>query len=93
MPWSDSSFRIDLEFIAAQRGHVKHWIRGWALRAGMELGLAVDAVTGGHLSRQSAYEHLLTLALARFLSADYYELAVKEGQLNNLCSSRYPGVF
>ncbi|MCD6345661.1 MAG: DUF84 family protein [Anaerolineae bacterium] len=85
---------IHLEFIAAQRGHVRHWIRGWVLRAGMELGLAVDAVTGGHdtkhhggaigaftggyLSRQVAYEHLLTLALARFLSADYYESAVKK---------------
>lgn len=65
-----------------------------ALRAGVELGPAVDAVTGGHdtkhhggavgaftgghLSRQVAYEHLLTLALARFLSADYYESAVKK---------------
>ena len=60
-----------------------------ALRAGQELGVAVDGVTGAHnskhkggaigaftageLSRQRAYEHLLILALARFLSAAYYE--------------------
>ncbi len=59
------------------------------LRAGKELGVAVDVVTGahnskqkggaigaftkGHLSRQTAYEHLLILALARFLSRGYYE--------------------
>jgi inosine/xanthosine triphosphatase len=58
------------------------------LRAGQELGDAVDAVTGrentkhhggaigaftaGQLTRQTAYEHVLTLALARFLRADYY---------------------
>lgn len=58
------------------------------LQAGQELGLAIDAVTGahnskqkggaigaftaGHLSRQSAYEHLLILALARFLQPAYY---------------------
>ncbi|HEY88691.1 MAG TPA: inosine/xanthosine triphosphatase [Thermoflexia bacterium] len=58
------------------------------LRTGQELGLAIDAVTGAHnskqqggaigaftagwLSRQTAYEHLLTLALARFLQPAYY---------------------
>jgi len=61
------------------------------LRDGEELGVAMDAVTGehntkqhggaigaftgGHLSRQTAYEHLLILALARFLSPEYYERA------------------
>ena len=59
------------------------------LRAGKELGIAVDVVTGAHnskqkggaigaftkgyLSRQTAYEHLLILALARFLRPEYYE--------------------
>jgi inosine/xanthosine triphosphatase len=59
------------------------------LRVGKELGRAVDVVsgehntkqkggaigafTGGYLSRQSAYEHLLILALARFLSPGYYQ--------------------
>lgn len=59
------------------------------LRVGKELGRAVDAVTGEHntkhkggaigaftdgcLSRQRAYEHLLILALARFLSPGYYD--------------------
>ncbi len=58
------------------------------LRAGKELGVAIDVVTGdhnskqkggaigaftgGYLSRQTAYEHLLILALARFLSPEYY---------------------
>lgn len=62
------------------------------LRAGKELGRAVDAVTGEHntkqkggaigaftggcLSRQRAYEHLLILALARFLRPEYYKGAV-----------------
>lgn len=60
-----------------------------AVRAGAELGPTMDAVTGlcktkhgrgaigiltrDHLDRQSSYEHLLTLAMARFLSPDYYE--------------------
>jgi inosine/xanthosine triphosphatase len=60
-----------------------------AVRAGMELGPAMDALTGRHntkqhdgaigiltggwLDRQSAYEHLLTLALARLLASAYYE--------------------
>jgi inosine/xanthosine triphosphatase len=59
------------------------------VRAGRELGEAVDAVTGrentkhhggaigaftaGRLTRQTAYEHVLTLALARFLGAEYYQ--------------------
>lgn len=58
------------------------------LHAGQELGQAIDAVTGAHnskqqggaigaftagyLSRQTAYEHLMTLALARFLQPTYY---------------------
>ncbi len=58
------------------------------VRAGRELGYAIDAVTGrentkhhggaigaftvGWLTRQTAYEHVLTLALARFLGAKYY---------------------
>jgi inosine/xanthosine triphosphatase len=60
-----------------------------AVRAGMELGPAMDALTGRHntkqhdgaigiltggrLDRQSAYEHVLTLALARLLVPAYYE--------------------
>jgi inosine/xanthosine triphosphatase len=60
-----------------------------AVRSGMELGPAMDGLTGQHntkqaegaigiltggwLDRQSAYEHLLIMALARFLAADYYE--------------------
>ncbi len=59
-----------------------------ALRSGKELGTAIDLLTGergtkhrggaigaltaGYLDRQSAYEHLLILALARFLSPEYY---------------------
>jgi inosine/xanthosine triphosphatase len=59
-----------------------------ALRAGEELGLTIDALTGvpntkrkggaigaltrGWLDRQTAYEHILTLALARLLSPEYY---------------------
>ena len=62
------------------------------LRAGQELGQAIDAVTGAHnskqqggaigaftaglLSRQTAYEHLMTLALARFLQPTYYTAPV-----------------
>jgi inosine/xanthosine triphosphatase len=62
-----------------------------AVRAGKELGPAMDALTGRHntkqdkgaigiltagwLSRQSAYEHLLTMALARLLTPNYYETA------------------
>jgi inosine/xanthosine triphosphatase len=58
------------------------------VRAGAELGPAVDALTGLHntkqgggaigaltggwLDRQTAYEHLLTLALARLLTPAYY---------------------
>ena len=61
-----------------------------AVRDGGELGPAMDALTGHHntkqgdgaigiltghrLSRQSAYEHLLTLAMARLLTPEYYEL-------------------
>jgi inosine/xanthosine triphosphatase len=60
-----------------------------AVRAGMELGPAMDALTGRHntkqgdgaigilsggwLDRQGAYEHLLTMALARLLTPEYYE--------------------
>ncbi len=59
------------------------------VRAGAELGPAVDALTGlhntkqgggaigaltgGQLDRQAAYEHLLTMALARLLTPAYYE--------------------
>ncbi|MGC9356254.1 MAG: inosine/xanthosine triphosphatase [Anaerolineae bacterium] len=59
------------------------------LRSGRELGTAIDALIGekntkhrggaigaltnGYLDRQSAYEHLLILALARFLNPEYYE--------------------
>jgi len=58
------------------------------VRAGAELGPAMDvltglhntkqgggaigALTGGRLDRQSAYEHLLTMALARLLTPAYY---------------------
>jgi len=58
------------------------------VRAGMELGPAMDVLTGlqdtkhgrgaigeltgGWLNRQTAYEHLLTLALARLLKPGYY---------------------
>jgi inosine/xanthosine triphosphatase len=60
-----------------------------AVRAGAELGPTMDAVTGlhntkqgdgaigvltdGYLNRQSAYEHVLTLALARLLTPAYYD--------------------
>lgn len=59
-----------------------------ALRAGGELGVAIDHLTGerntkhkggaigaltcGWLSRQVAYEHILTLAFARLLSDDLW---------------------
>lgn len=59
-----------------------------AVGDGAELGPTMDALTGlhdtkhgqgaigiltdGYLSRQSAYEHILTLALARLLSPTYY---------------------
>lgn len=59
-----------------------------AVRAGAELGPAMDALTGLHntkqksgaigiltgglLDRQTAYEHLLTMALARLLTPVYY---------------------
>ncbi len=59
------------------------------VRAGAELGPAMDALTGlhntkqgggaigaltgGRLDRQAAYEHLLTMALARLLTPSYYE--------------------
>ena len=36
-------------------------------------GGAIGALTGGWLDRQSAYEHLLTMALARLLTPAYYE--------------------
>jgi inosine/xanthosine triphosphatase len=58
------------------------------VRRGEELGPAMDALTGerntkqgagaigiltgGWLDRQSAYEHLMTLALARLLAPEYY---------------------
>lgn len=60
-----------------------------AVRAGAELGPTMDALTGSHntkqgrgaigiltrgyLDRQSSYEHLLTLAMARLLTPHYYE--------------------
>ena len=60
-----------------------------AVRAGAELGPTMDALTGlhntkqgggaigaltgGRLDRQAAYEHLLTMALARLLTPSYYE--------------------
>jgi len=60
-----------------------------AVRRGGELGPTIDALTGLHktkqgrgaigiltreyLDRQSSYEHLLTLAMARFLTPGYYE--------------------
>jgi inosine/xanthosine triphosphatase len=59
------------------------------VRGGVELGLAMDRVTGGHdtkrgsgavgiltaglVDRQRAYEALVTYALAPFLSADFYD--------------------
>ncbi|MGD8488318.1 MAG: inosine/xanthosine triphosphatase [Anaerolineae bacterium] len=59
------------------------------VREGQELGPAMDALTGkkntkqkegaigiltgGWLDRQSAYEHLMTLALARLLAPESYE--------------------
>jgi len=59
-----------------------------AVRGGGELGPTIDALTGlhntkqrqgaigvltqGYLDRQSAYEHVLTLAMARLLSPSYY---------------------
>jgi len=59
------------------------------VRGGAELGPAMDAFTGlsntkhqegaigiltaGHLNRQAAYEHVLTLALARLLTPAYYD--------------------
>lgn len=59
------------------------------VQAGTELGPAMDALTGlhntkqgngaigaltgGRLDRQAAYEHLLTMALARLLTPAYYE--------------------
>jgi inosine/xanthosine triphosphatase len=59
-----------------------------SVRAGAELGPAMDALTGlrntkqgagaigiltnGQLNRQSAYEHVLTLAMARLLTPAYY---------------------
>jgi inosine/xanthosine triphosphatase len=36
-------------------------------------GGAVGVLTGGRLNRQAAYEHLLTMALARLLTPSYYE--------------------
>lgn len=60
-----------------------------AVHDGAELGPTMDALTGlqntkhrqgaigiltqGYLDRQSAYEHILTLALARLLSPAYYQ--------------------
>ena len=60
-----------------------------AVRAGAELGSAIDELTGQRntkqvggaigaltanwLDRQTAYEHMLTLALARLLTPAYYE--------------------
>jgi inosine/xanthosine triphosphatase len=60
-----------------------------SVRAGAELGPTMDALTGlhntkqgdgaigvltdGYLNRQSAYEHVLTLALARLLTPRYYD--------------------
>ena len=59
------------------------------VRAGSELGPAVDELTGLHntkqkggaigaltqgwLTRQSAYEHVLTLAMGRMVAGKYYE--------------------
>jgi inosine/xanthosine triphosphatase len=67
------------------------------VRAGAELGSAMDKLTGldntkhgdgaigiltgGYLSRQTAYEHLLALALARLLTPAYYENS-QEGEPN-----------
>lgn len=60
-----------------------------AVRGGAELGPTIDVLTGLHktkqgrgaigiltreyLDRRSSYEHLLTLAMARFLTPGYYE--------------------
>ncbi len=60
-----------------------------ALHSGAELGTAIDALTGekdtkhhggaigaltgGLLDRQTAYEHIVTLALARLVNPHYYE--------------------
>ncbi len=60
-----------------------------AVRGGAELGTAMDRLTGQHdtkrhmgavgiltgglSSRQAAYEHLVTMALTRFVRAGYYE--------------------
>ena len=65
-----------------------------AVRGGAELGPTMDALTGlqdtkrrqgaigiltrGYLDRQSAYEHVLTLALARLLSPVYYSDGASE---------------
>ncbi len=65
-----------------------------AVRRGAELGPTMDALTGledtkrgkgaigiltqGYLDRQTAYEHVLTLALARLLSPDVYGDTVVE---------------
>ena len=61
------------------------------VRAGVELGHAMDRITGGHdtkrgsgavgiltaglVDRQRAYEALVTYALARFLTPSYYDEA------------------
>ena len=61
------------------------------VRSGVELGVAMDRVTGGHdtkrgagavgiltaglVDRQRAYEALVTYALAPFLAADFYDEA------------------
>ncbi len=61
-----------------------------AVRGGLELGEAIDrllgttgskwrggaigALTGGRLIRTEAYEQLLLMALAPFLTSDYYEV-------------------
>jgi len=66
------------------------------VQAGAELGPAMDALTGlhntkqkggaigaltdGRLNRQTAYEHLLTLALARLLTPGHYETATRNTQ-------------
>jgi len=66
------------------------------VRAGAELGPAMDALTGlhntkqgggaigaltgGRLDRQAAYEHLLTMALARLLTPAYYEPTTAVGR-------------
>ena len=61
-----------------------------ALRAGMELGHAIDALTGeantkqrggavavltgGRIDRQAAYEVILTYAMARFVGAEWWDV-------------------